>query len=102
VGESNWWQNFWLGSWGGLVGIGVSGNYEDLEFLIHDYGCEAVKIFFPYPQTLAKGPKRGDGQLLFLFTPEGLRRAATKTVGPHPALERKVGWPTNHIGASPS
>jgi hypothetical protein len=84
VDESNWWQNLWLGSWAGLVGVGVSGNYEDLEFLIPQYGSEAAHIYFPFPQPWAKGPKRGDGQLLFLFTPEGLRRAASKAVGPHP------------------
>lgn len=80
--ESNWWQNLWLGSWGGLVGVGISGNYDDLDFLISKYGHEAVQVYFPFPQTWAKGPKSGDGQLLFLFTQQGLRRAACNTTGP--------------------
>jgi hypothetical protein len=82
VDESNWWRNLWLGSWSGLIGVGVSGNFEDLKFLTDGFGAEAARVFFPFPQPLAKGPKRGDGQLLFLFTPEGLRRAASKTMGP--------------------
>jgi hypothetical protein len=74
---SNWWQNLWLGNWGSLVGIGDSGNYDDLAFLVHHYGCEAAYIYFPFPKRLGKRPKRRDGQLLFLFTPAGLRRAAS-------------------------
>jgi hypothetical protein len=80
--ESSWWHNLWLGSWGGMVGVGISGNYDDLEFLIHQYGHEAVQIYFPFPQTWAKGPKSGDGQLLLLFTQQGLRRAAHKPISP--------------------
>jgi hypothetical protein len=78
--DSRSWQNLWLGTLGsGLVGIGIVGNYQDLKFLINDYGPEAANIFFPFPKRLAKQPKRsklGDGQLLITFTPEGLQRAA--------------------------
>jgi hypothetical protein len=75
---SSWWQNLWLGNRGGLVRVGVVGNYEDLEFLIDDFAPEATDIYFPFPKRLRKGPKSGSGLLLFDFTPEGLRRAANK------------------------
>jgi hypothetical protein len=75
LGDSRWSQNFGLGSWDGLVGIGIRGNYQDLEFLINDYGSEAAAIFFPFPKRMVKRPKRGYGRLLFTFTPAGLERA---------------------------
>jgi hypothetical protein len=78
--DSNWWQTFWLGSLGGLIGVGDAGNYEDLEFLIHEYGSNAALILFPFPKKLAKDSNRGDGMLLFFFTPEGLRRVASKAI----------------------
>jgi hypothetical protein len=79
-GHSNWWQNSWLGDWDGLVGVGIVGSYQDLEFLIHDYGPEASAIYFPFPQQLAKRPESASGLLLLSFTPEGLRRAVKKIV----------------------
>jgi hypothetical protein len=82
AGDSRWWQNLWLGSWGGRVGVGIVGNYQDLQFLIHDYGPQATDIFFPFPKRLAEGPKSGDGQLLITFTPQGLQRAARKAKNP--------------------
>ncbi len=82
VAGSNWWNNLWLGSWADLVGIGISGDYEDLEFLIRNYGSEAVQVFFPFPQKWEEDVNYGDGQLLFLFKPEGLRRATRNTIAP--------------------
>jgi hypothetical protein len=75
--NSNRWQNLWLGSRGALIGIGIVGNYQDLDFLIHDYGPHAVDIFFPFPKRLTKRRRNGDGLLLMTFTPQGLRRAAS-------------------------
>jgi hypothetical protein len=81
-GHSNWWQNLWLGDWGGLVGVGIVGSYQDLEFLIHDYGPEASAIYFPFPEQLGKTPKSASSGLLLLsFTPDGLRRAVRKIIG---------------------
>jgi len=77
--ESNWWENLWLGSWGGLIGVGISGHYEDLQFLVNEYGSEAAKILFPYPHELGKHPRVTEGQLLFLFTQKGIRQAARRT-----------------------
>jgi hypothetical protein len=73
-----WWQNLWLGSWGGLVGVGIAGNYQDLAFLIHDYGPEASKIFFPYPKGLSRRRHGEQGLLLIMFKPEGMKRTAQK------------------------
>jgi hypothetical protein len=78
--NSNWWQNLWLGSRGALIGIGIVGNYHDLDLLIHDYGPHAVDIFFPFPKRLTKGGGNGDGLLLMTFTPRELRRAANTTI----------------------
>jgi len=80
IGDSNWWQNSWLGSWGGLVGVGIVGNYQDLQFLVHNYGPDAFAIYFPFPQKLEKSQKCANGLLLFSFTPDGLRRTARKIV----------------------
>ena len=81
--DPKWWQNLWLGPWGdSLVGVGVVGDYRDLRFLVHEYGPDAADIFFPFPAKLADGPKKGMGQLLIVFTPEGLQRAASKTTVP--------------------
>jgi hypothetical protein len=77
---SRWWQNLWLGSSGGVVAVGIVGNYQDLKFLVHDYGPDADSIFFPFPKRLSRRhrPKVDDGQLLITFTPEGLKRAARR------------------------
>jgi hypothetical protein len=84
VDDSNWWHNLWLGGWGRLVGVGDLGNYDDLKFLVDQYGSEAVTIFFPFPHKLRKRPRQKDGLLLFLFTPEGVRRAASKAIDTYP------------------
>jgi hypothetical protein len=79
---SSRWQNLWLGSKGGLINLGIFGSYQDLNFLIHDYGPDAVDIFFPFPKRLSKRRRRGDGMLLITFTPDGVRRAASKAKNP--------------------
>jgi hypothetical protein len=91
--DSAWWQNLWLGSLGGLVGIGIVGNYQDLKILINGYGPEAARIFFPFPKRLAKRPKRpiqGDGLLLMTFTPEGLQRATRRAINPGRAFNNEL------------
>jgi hypothetical protein len=80
--DLHWWRNLWLGPWGeSRVGIGIAGDYASLQSLVDEYGADATDIFFPYPQKLAKGRNGGIGQLLIIFTPEGLQRAASKTIG---------------------
>jgi hypothetical protein len=91
TGDSSWWQNLWLGSWDGLVGIGIVGKFEDLEFLVHYYRPEATDVFFPFPEKLGERQNQGYGQLLLCFKPEGLRRAASKTIAFNP------GGPTRNI-----
>jgi hypothetical protein len=83
--DSHWWRNLWLGPWGeSMVGIGIAGDYENLQPLVDEYGVYATDIFFPFPKRLADGRKRGKGQLMITFTPEGLRRAASKMAGTSP------------------
>lgn len=73
--DMQWWENLWLGPWGGSgVGVGIVGDYEDLEPLVRCYGPHAAEIFFPFPAKLADGPKQGTGQLLFTFTPQALKQ----------------------------
>ncbi|MBV8055813.1 MAG: hypothetical protein JO071_11290 [Deltaproteobacteria bacterium] len=80
--DPHWWRNLWLGPRDeSMVGIGITGDYGSLQPLVDDYGADATDIYFPYPKKLAKGLKSGNGQLLLTFTPEGLRRAANKTIG---------------------
>jgi hypothetical protein len=78
TGDSRWWQNLWLGSSGGMVGVGIIGNYQDLKLLINNYGPDAARIFFPYPKKLSQRRKVRDGHLLITFTLDGLKRAAQK------------------------
>jgi hypothetical protein len=75
-GAQEWWQNLWLGPWAeSNVGVGIVGNYEDLQPLVDEYGADAADIFFPFPAKLANGRKQGSGQLLLVFTRQGLKRA---------------------------
>jgi hypothetical protein len=77
--EGNWWGNLWLGGWGdSRVAVGIVGDYDDLAPLVDEYRSDAADVFFPYPMRLCDGSKEGTGQLLIIFTPEGLRRAMTK------------------------
>jgi hypothetical protein len=72
-----WWQNLWLGSWGkSLIGVGIVGDYEDLQPLVQRYGADAAAVFFPFPKKLTRRREHGSGQLLVVFTPQGLERAA--------------------------
>jgi hypothetical protein len=74
-----WWRNLWLGPWrDSMVGVGIVGDYEDLRPLVQRYGPDAADIFFPFPAKLADSPKQGVGQLLIVFTRQGIRRAASE------------------------
>jgi hypothetical protein len=80
--DSHWWRNLWMGPWGeSMVGIGIVGDYENLQPLVAEYGAYATDIFFPFPKRLTEGRKWSKGQLLITFTPEGLQRAAGKIIG---------------------
>ncbi len=86
------WHNLWLGPWGeSMVGIGIAGDYVSLQPLVDEYGADATDIFFPFPQRLGAGRKWGNGQLLIIFTPEGLQRAASKAAGTSPGSSQAAG-----------
>jgi hypothetical protein len=73
------WSNFWLGPMGPNpdVGIGIFGDYEDFGTIVHDYKRFAIQILFPYPQPIGGDPSvDAEGQLLMIFSPDGLDRAA--------------------------
>jgi hypothetical protein len=79
---TQWWQKLWLGAWSPLmVGVGVLGDYKDLRPLVQRYGPDAADVFFPFPAKLADEPQQGSGQLLMVFTPEGLQHAASEHSG---------------------
>jgi hypothetical protein len=93
--DLKWWQNLWLGLWGdSMVGVGIVGDYEDLRPLVQHYGPDAADIFFPFPTKLADGPKQGVGQLLIVFTRQGIQRAAREAQG---ADERHDPRPRSHL-----
>jgi hypothetical protein len=93
--DPQWWQNLWLGPWdGSMVGVGIVGDYEDLRPLVQHYEPDAADIFFPFPAKLADSPKQGVGQLLIVFTRQGIRRAASEAQG---ADERHDPRPRNHL-----
>jgi hypothetical protein len=93
--DPQWWQNLWLGLWGdSMVGVGIVGDYEDLRPLVQHYGPDASDIFFPFPAKLADGPRKGRGQLLIVFTRQGIRRAAGEAQG---ADERHDPRPRSHL-----
>jgi hypothetical protein len=93
--DLKWWQNLWLGLWGdSMVGVGIVGDYEDLRPLVQHYRPDAADIFFPFPAKLADSPKQGVGQLLIVFTRQGIRRAASEAQG---ADERHDPRPRSHL-----
>jgi hypothetical protein len=77
-----------------MVGVGIVGDYEDLRPLVQHYEPHAADIFFPFPAKLADGPRQGVGQLLIVFTPQGIRRAASEAQG---ADERHDPRARNHL-----
>jgi len=80
-GDPRWWHNLWLGEWANSIGVGIYGDYQDLEFLVEKYGPHAVSIFFPYPARLSDGSRKGAGTLFLVFTPQGLQAAAEEAGG---------------------
>ncbi len=77
--DARWFPNpLWLGSAdNSRIAVGIVGEYDDLRLLIDQYGGDAADVFFPYPQRLATR-RDGSGQLLMVFTVQGLARAALK------------------------
>ncbi len=71
----NWTNNGgWIGPWtcrsrkGICFGLGISGNINNLKYIIAKYRLEAKQIFFPYPKVYNFNNKRlGSGQLLMVF-----------------------------------
>jgi hypothetical protein len=87
--DIKWWQNLWLGLWGdSMVGVGIVGDYEDLRPLVQHYGPNASDIFFPFPAKLGRRPRKGRGQLLIVFTRQGIQRAASEAQVPMNAMTR--------------
>ena len=84
-----------------MVGIGIEGDYEDLQPLVDEYGADATEIFFPFPRRLAPGAARGTGQLLIVFTPAGLGRVTSKKNGPGHGAASFLPQPQVHpVGAT--
>jgi hypothetical protein len=91
--DPHWWRNLWLGPWGeSMVGIGIEGDYDNLQPLVEEYRADATDVFFPFPHRLVPEGERREGQLLITFTADGLRRVASKT-------NRRAG--AMHCGPSP-
>jgi hypothetical protein len=43
-----------------MVGIGIAGDYVNLQPLVDEYRREAAEIFFPFPSLLGEGRKSGN------------------------------------------
>ena len=81
--DLHWWQNLWLGVWSGsMIGVGIDGDYEDLEPLIQQYRPYTSDIFFPFPSRLIDDKKHGSGFLLMTFTRAGLEHALNPVAKP--------------------
>ena len=79
-GQELWTGNgLWLGPWAeALIGVGMLGDYPALAPIVSIYGPDAERIYYPYPREISQ-PAAGDrGQLLMLFSRDGLRRAAQR------------------------
>ncbi len=82
--DSRWWRNLWLGAWGdSLIGVGIVGDYSEVRPLIEKYRPDSATVYFPYPARLNGKPEKWAGQLLMVFTPAGLKRAAAVSADPH-------------------
>jgi hypothetical protein len=68
----------WLGPWEtGAVGVGLTVSARTIGPLVARYAPVAERIYFPYPQPFTGDLTRGHGVVLLVFTPDGVRRAAT-------------------------
>ena len=79
-----WWRNLWLGALSeSTVGIGVLGQYEDLEPALNKYRTVAKEIFFPYPEKFSPTRSAGrTGLMLMMLDRQGLARAAALAAMP--------------------
>jgi hypothetical protein len=81
AGAQFWTRNgLWLGPWErGTVAAGIVGGRDELHDVLARWGADAERVYFPYPAPLAAAPARDvRGQLLMVFTEDGLARAARR------------------------
>lgn len=68
----------WLGRWeSDIIGVGLTASFQTLGPLVARYRPVAQRIYFPYPQPFTGDLAHGYGVVLLLFTPDGIRRAAS-------------------------
>ena len=68
----------WLGPWeAGTIGVGLTASFQTISPLVARYERLAERIYFPYPQPFTGYLAHGHGVVLLLFTPDGIRRAAS-------------------------
>lgn len=58
--ESNTYRDLWSGAIEGKIGLGVVGAESSLKPIIHSYGADAEKIYFPYPHRWSREGARFD------------------------------------------
>ena len=100
----NTYRDLWSGQIEGKIGLGIVGSESSLRPLIDSYGCDAEKIYFPYPRRWSSegeryrflrdflapqiwGSTSGESlqMMLLEFDPSHLRKAAAR-VSSQPSL----------------
>jgi len=71
----------WIGPWEAqMTSIGITGSAAALRPVAARYGRHAAKVLFPYPREAGPILPDGDGQLVMVFSREGLSAARGETV----------------------
>ena len=69
-------DHLWLGPWGtDEIGVGLVGSEAQVEPVIRRYAAYAAGVYFPFPKPWTGGIEDRSGELLMVFTPDGLARA---------------------------
>lgn len=70
----------WIGPWEGqMTSIGITGSAAALRPVVARYGRHAARVLFPYPRESGAGLPDGNGQLVMVFSREGLSAARGET-----------------------
>ena len=83
--DGQWFPNrLWLGGANNSrIAVGIVGDYQDLRPLLDKYGADAAEVYFPFPSRLGLR-KEGIGQMVMVFTVQGLEQTAAKARDANP------------------
>ena len=73
-------NGLWIGPWEPkMTSIGITGSAAALRPVAARYGRHAAKVLFPYPREAGAALPDGQGQLVMVFSREGLSAARAET-----------------------